>query len=59
MDALTKQGVFPQMQDYLLNGQIRYHGLIKTKNGVENVITMREIQIKENFTENDLMNIQA
>eukprot|EP00959_Pyramimonas_sp_CCMP1952_P347627 7281570-Pyramimonas_sp.AAC.1 len=34
MDALTKQGTFPQMQDYLQSGHIRYQGLLKAKNGV-------------------------
>eukprot|EP00959_Pyramimonas_sp_CCMP1952_P252447 5274503-Pyramimonas_sp.AAC.1 len=54
MDALTKVGVFPHMMDYLLSGTIRYQGLIKMKNGTPNVITMKEVVRKENFTEHDL-----
>eukprot|EP00959_Pyramimonas_sp_CCMP1952_P145828 3053215-Pyramimonas_sp.AAC.1 len=59
MDSLTKPGQFPQMQDYLLSGVIRHRGLLKMKNGIENVITVKEIASRTEFTESDLVNIQA
>eukprot|EP00959_Pyramimonas_sp_CCMP1952_P421206 8823563-Pyramimonas_sp.AAC.1 len=59
MDSLTKQGIFPQMQDYLISGAIRYARLLKKKNDIENVITAKEITVKSEFTEHDLVNTKA
>ena len=46
------------MQDYLMTGIIRYKGMLKRKNDIENVITMKEIKPRENFTEHDLIMIK-
>ena len=41
-----------------MTGTIRYKGLLKENNDIDNVITMKEIKPRENFTENDLILIK-